>query len=309
MARTRLLGRSATAAALVSTGLLALSGTAASADRGDRALASSVTIEGTPRVGELLTLVTTFGEGHSPWALEAFWQSDGPVVGGGSSYRLTPDDLGHQISVTVIITPTPSDPPVGMGGASVGPVQPGLMTPATPEIAGTAALGQTLTVTVGAWKPAGTAVTYQWMRHGVAIDAATSPTYHVAPADVGADLGVRVTGTSRGYETTEVSSAATALVAPGDLLPPTPAIRGRVRVGSTLRAAGRWRPAGVTLRFRWLRNGAPVPRATRAAYHLVRADQGKRISVRVTGRKTGYTTATATSKATAKVKAKPQKRR
>ncbi len=83
-----------------------------------------------------------------------------------------------------------------------------------------------------------------------------------------------------------------------------PQVTGTAVVGRTLKVKpGTWQPSGVTLGYQWLRNGTAIPKATKATYKLSKADQGKRISVRVTGSRSGYTTAMATSKATGRVKA------
>ncbi|MGC3953201.1 MAG: Ig-like domain-containing protein [Propionicimonas sp.] len=88
---------------------------------------------------------------------------------------------------------------------------------------------------------------------------------------------------------------------------PTPTVSGTAKVGKTLKVkAGSWAPAKVTLAYQWLRDGAPIAKATKSSYKLAKADAGRKISVRVTGSKTGYVSVAKTSKAktVAKVKAK-----
>jgi len=83
---------------------------------------------------------------------------------------------------------------------------------------------------------------------------------------------------------------------------PRPKVVGTARVGRTLTArAGTWRPA-AKVSYRWLRDGRPVPGATREAYTLKAADKGRKVSVRVTARRTGYAATTKVS-ATRKVAA------
>jgi hypothetical protein len=78
----------------------------------------------------------------------------------------------------------------------------------------------------------------------------------------------------------------------------TPTVAGAARVGSRLSAhAGVWAPGGITLAYRWLRNGHAISGATRTTYTLQRADAGARISVRVTGTKLAYNAASRTSRA------------
>lgn len=90
---------------------------------------------------------------------------------------------------------------------------------------------------------------------------------------------------------------------PAVIQPGQPRVVGTARVGRVLTARpGTWQPAGVSLRHRWLRNGKAIGKATKAKYQLVRADRGKRISVRITGTKAGYAMVSVTSKATVKVR-------
>ncbi|MEI5672246.1 MULTISPECIES: carboxypeptidase-like regulatory domain-containing protein [unclassified Nocardioides] len=91
--------------------------------------------------------------------------------------------------------------------------------------------------------------------------------------------------------------------APAKLTPARPVVRGKARVGRTLRARpGTWRPAPVRLTYAWFRGAKRIPGATKATYRVTRKDVGKRISVRVTGRKAGYTSASRTSAKTIKVR-------
>ncbi|MFT4232374.1 MAG: S-layer homology domain-containing protein [Leucobacter sp.] len=86
----------------------------------------------------------------------------------------------------------------------------------------------------------------------------------------------------------------------------SPTISGTAQVGQTLTAnAGTWGPAPVTLAYQWLRDGTAISGATGKTYVPAAADQGKKISVRVTGSKTGYQTVSKTSAQTAAVAAKP----
>ena len=77
-----------------------------------------------------------------------------------------------------------------------------------------------------------------------------------------------------------------------------PRVKGRAKVGKVLKVRpGAWSPAPATISYRWLRNGKPVKRATKASYRVTRKDRGKRISVRVTISGPGLASATWTSTA------------
>jgi hypothetical protein len=77
----------------------------------------------------------------------------------------------------------------------------------TPKITGTAKVGKTLKVKVGAWRPA-PAFRYQWYANDKAIKGATKPSYKLKKAQKGKKIKVKVTATKSGYETeTRISGA------------------------------------------------------------------------------------------------------
>ncbi|MDF2994090.1 MAG: hypothetical protein K0S37_4604, partial [Microbacterium sp.] len=83
---------------------------------------------------------------------------------------------------------------------------------------------------------------------------------------------------------------------PSAVTPRTPTFSGSLRVGSVLTAsAGEWKPAPVTVTFRWLRNGTPIPGATGKTYRLVAADAGTKIAVEVKGTAPGLRSVTVSS--------------
>ena len=154
------------------------------------------TFTGTPSVGQRLTAdAGTWGP--APVYLTYQWMRDGnPITGANSrTFDLTVIDFGKQISVNVkgakpgfttgSQTSVPS-PAVGPGTLSNTP---------TPTISGTPAVGRRLTMSTGAWSPAPVALTYQWLRDGVAITDATATSYVLKAEDLGAQITVRVQGT------------------------------------------------------------------------------------------------------------------
>ena len=92
----------------------------------------------------------------------------------------------------------------------------GTLTTATPTIGGTPTVGENLTADPGNWQPAPVAFTWQWLRDGTPIPAATAATYQVQQADLGHRLTVRVTGSKTYHE------PATTISAGVDALPSTP---------------------------------------------------------------------------------------
>jgi hypothetical protein len=100
---------------------------------------------------------------------------------------------------------------------------------APPTVTGTPQVGQTLSSTAGSWTNSPTSFAYQWTHCDPAgancapIDGATSSSYTLATADVGATVRVSVTATNRLGPSTGSSSAQTAVVQP----PPAAALEGR----------------------------------------------------------------------------------
>ena len=75
-----------------------------------------------------------------------------------------------------------------------------------------------------------------------------------------------------------------------------PGITGQAKVGRRLTAStGRWSPTPSSYGFQWFRNGKAIARSASRTHKVVRADRGKRLTVRVTARKAGYRPVTATS--------------
>jgi len=107
---------------------------------------------------------------------------------------------------------------------------------------------------------------------------------------------VSVNGTRYGYIPATAVSAPTAVVAQPRVAAGTVMIVGTPTVWSTLFALpGGWDPANVALSYQWLRDGVPIPAASRWTYTVTRADVGHALSVAVTGSAPGYLPTTATS--------------
>jgi hypothetical protein len=118
-----------------------------------------------------------------------------------------------------------------------------------PGIAGSAVQGATLSASTGTWTatPAAT-FTYQWKRGGVAIGGATSSTYVVQNADVGAQLTVTVTATNRSGNASATSSA-TAAVTKTTLtyVPVTTGTQGSAYTGATPSTTGGTAPYAYSI--------------------------------------------------------------
>ena len=95
----------------------------------------------------------------------------------------------------------------------------------TPVISGPASVGvgATLTATSGSFTPAPTALSYQWLRNGLAIAGATSASYVTTAADAGASISARILVTRSGIADETVVTAPVAVAADPVVVPtPTP---------------------------------------------------------------------------------------
>jgi surface antigen len=79
-----------------------------------------------------------------------------------------------------------------------------------------------------------------------------------------------------------------------------PRVTGTARVGQVLRATpGSWSVGGTAIRYQWLADGSAVRGATGRTFTPGRAQQGRRVSVRVTASRLGYPSTSAPSARTA----------
>jgi hypothetical protein len=142
------------------------------------------------------------------------------------------------------------------------PAVPGTLVAGTPTITGTAKVGETLTASPGAWTPASTTFTYQWLRGATDIAGATAATYTATAADRGAQLSVRVTGSAPDWTppTATATSAATTAVLAGNVT--TNRLAGADRFGTAIAVAQTFAPGVARL---YIANGYGFPDALSAA--------------------------------------------
>ncbi|QIK74068.1 DUF3152 domain-containing protein [Nocardioides piscis] len=81
-----------------------------------------------------------------------------------------------------------------------------------------------------------------------------------------------------------------------------PAVDGTPREGRFLRAhPGRWTPQRTETRYRWLRDGEPIPHAADRRHRLTALDVGARITVEVRARSAGHRWTSAVSRPTSRI--------
>jgi hypothetical protein len=163
------------------------------------------------------------------------------------------------------------------------------------------------TYTVAATSARSTATTsYQWFRGTHAIFGADAASYTSIGTDIGTQLSVRVTESEFGltpqYSYASVTSGVVTQGAAANLTTaPTVSPAGNQFIGAVLTATpGAWDASGLTYKYQWLSNGAPISGATAKTYAVTAADTlaGSTISVQVTAVRTGYADSTPAASST-----------
>ncbi|MBM7518393.1 hypothetical protein [Nocardioides nitrophenolicus] len=131
-----------------------------------------------------------WAEGDGIWVLEDPLGCDIPpslVVPGGYAPHWSAAALQS-------VRPTYPTPPGGGAGSGFA-----LTAAPTVKAKGTARVGTRLRATAGTWRPAPSAVRYQWLRDGKAITKATKASYRIKKVDRKHRISVRVTVSRAGY--------------------------------------------------------------------------------------------------------------
>ncbi|MDR1790427.1 MAG: leucine-rich repeat domain-containing protein [Propionibacteriaceae bacterium] len=174
-----------------------------------------------------------------------------------------------------------------------------------PAISGSVRVGQTVSVSPGAWDPAPT-FSYRWLRNGKAITGATNATYTVKAADLGKKLSVRIAGNYPGYNgATRVSNAK--LVAVGKITKGTVKLSGTASPGHTLKLKLSGFTSGVKYTVTWYR-GSTKLKGSSLSHKVTTSDRGHSVYAKVTFTKTAYQSLTVKSNSKAIPKPKAVKK-
>lgn len=186
---------------------------------------------GTPIVGEAVSADQGAWSGFPQLRYSFQWQSNGTPIAGATSSTYTPTAADAGVSLTVTVTATNL---VGSAQATSAPSATTLSaaTPpantAPPTIAGTAQIGQALTVDSGTWSGSSPMTyVYQWRRCSAsqcaAIAGANDTTYTPGAADSGQTLLVTVIASnaegSAAFDTAQTPTIPSG-VSSGDTTPP-----------------------------------------------------------------------------------------
>lgn len=234
------------------------------------------------------TVLTAQLDGSTPPDGSTFrwFVDDAPAAAGsGPTYTVSTPDVEKALSVEISTPPTDIPAAVVRSAAT-----PRVLRTAVPVVAGTPAVGRTLSVSLSGWST-GTTHEVEWFADGTE-PVATGGRLTLTPDLVGHTLSAHVTGSLAGYGTVTEASEETLRVQSRA----TPSVSGTLLVGATLRAdPGRW-VTGTRHSYRWFASGRAIPRATGRTLRLTRGQGAKRIRVEVTGRLAGYPVVTSASR-------------
>jgi len=248
------------------------------------------TISGTAKVGSTLT-ANAGTWSPAPVTLSYQWYRGDAAIKGATknTYKLVTDDSGKAIKVAVTGSKTGYTATRLMSDPLASVVKASLESAPVPTISGSSKIGSTLTAKAGDWKPDGIALSYQWYRSGKAIKGATKSSYKLVTDDGGKAITVVVTGSKSGFASATARSASTTVALRKLSATPKPKLSGIRGVNHLLKATvGSWKPGGVTLKYRWYRNGKAIKGATKTRYVTSRSDRGKTLTFKVSGSKSGY---------------------
>ena len=269
--------------------------------------APALTALPTPAVGAALVAQPGVITGTTTPSLSYQWNLDGKAIAGATSatYKPRPGQLSRRLSVTItasapgyrdLVRTTPLSRPVALGALAV-------KTP--PTVGATPRYGRAVPYTPAVWSAKTATVRYQWFANGKAIKGATGLRYKPTTGNVGKALSVTEYVTAKGYHPHTVHTVSAGIVQGGvTSLSASPTIKGAALVGSVLKAqAGNPFPAKGMRTIQWLRDGAPIAKATGWKYRPKIADIGHALTAQVTVSRALWTSTTTTSKPTAIVRA------
>ncbi|GAA1936525.1 CHAP domain-containing protein [Nocardioides hwasunensis] len=209
--------------------------------------AAPPTIQGTPEVGQTLTLGAPSWS-PQPAKVATQWYADGKALpkATGGSLVLTRDHIGALISARTTASAsgykksrTTASAPAVVAAKAIAITSPS-------RIKGTPQVGSRLVARVGTVRPGDAKATFTWLRDGRRIAKATKPTYTVRKGDVGRHLSVRITLARRHFrDTTQDVAVATPVTTVPEVKVRSDASRKRVAVDVRVRAPGVPRPEGT----------------------------------------------------------------
>jgi hypothetical protein len=249
---------------------------------------SEPVISGDPAVGEELTASVELTPAVPAANLTFTWYYEGETdpIGTGPVYTPGPEDAGKALTVVVTATAAGYDSPAPVTSDPTDTVEPGTLSVGAISLTPAPKVDVTSTAVV-AGLPAGASVTYTWKVGGVTV--ATGDSFTPNASQAGQDVTVAATVSLDGYAATEKTSSAT--ISQGALNVSAPLVTGSLVVAGSVTAEATPSVA-ADLSYAWYREGVTEAVASGATYTPVVADQGKKLTVKVTAVAAGYSQAT-----------------
>lgn len=169
-----------------------------------------VSFSASPQIGTTVTGLFTGWANDATMTLQ--WYSGGKVLSGenSASHVVTASDSGKSLHLLATVSQPGKNTKefiYSAGTVSISTFSPSV----TPEIIGASIPGSTLSVP-DLGLPAGTQLTYEWLRDGWTINGATGASYGPLASDVGSQIGLKLTATKSGYVTRVFKLQASTLV-------------------------------------------------------------------------------------------------
>jgi hypothetical protein len=256
-------------------------------------------IEGSGQLDSVLTGYAPVWS-ETPDSVTYQWYRGSTAVGDGTlSYTVTTADLNQKITLRATASKGGHVNALSTSNAITAVQGPAAIPTNAPTITGTGFVGETLIGNPPAWAQTDVTNTFRWLVNGAS--AGTAQTFIVRIADIGKDITFEVTGHRTNYANAVVASAPVT-GKPGGALQATvqPVITGTASAGSALTVSpGTWSQPSPSLKYQWLRTGAPIPNATGSSYRLTPNDAGTDVSVTVLASKAGFADGAASASAVA----------
>ncbi len=264
----------------------------------------SVSLSSTPVAGKPVTAALA-GWTPQPSSVAYQWLSDGTPIGGAvaASYTPTVAQVGQALSVRVVAGASGYQDATVTSPAQTVAAPPISLTGVT-SVSGAPQVGAELVCSPPGWAqpPATVTTTFAWRSDGAVVPAADSDRFTPTAAERGQGIACEVTLDAPGYAATVSASPETDPVAKGQLAISKPVVKGRAKVGRTLRAVtGTW-TEGVTFRHRWYVGGQRVRSQRGPTFAAKSWMTGKKVKVVVVGKLAGYASAARKSRATSPVR-------
>ena len=288
------------------------------------AAGGSVTITGTPQVGQTLTAdVTgvTDADGLDNVEYNYQWIAGGSDIAGATNatFLLTDSQEGKTIQVRITFSDDNDNAETLTSAATVAvAARPNREPTGAPTISGTPRVEQTLTADTSSINDAdgltNVSYAYQWIASDTDIAGATGSSYELTASEQGKTIQVQVTFEDDRGHTETLTSAATVATAAKPNVTPTglPTISGTPQVDQTLTAdTSSINDAdgltNVSYAYQWIASDTDIAGATGSSYTLTYSEQGQTIQVRVTFTDDADNEETLTSAATVAVAAAPNR--